>query len=155
MRNVALFNWIKISTFIITKTCLPFTLLPLPLCLPVFGPSSLHPFSADACTRTPLHPIIFPRHTCLRYNKPVARVFFSLSFSFSKCRVAWIDFSSRNFEAKKLNLQVFLENRISNFLPSLSRNRDSGGILILLYRWVIDVATKTKCKRGKWCNIFV
>lgn len=42
MRNVALFNWIKISTFIITKTCLPFTLFSPPLFTLVFGFSFLH-----------------------------------------------------------------------------------------------------------------
>lgn len=118
MRNVALFNWIKISTFIITKTCLPFTLLPLPLCLPVFGPSSLHPFSADACTRTPLHPIIFPRHTCLRYNKPVARVFFSLFLLFQVSSSLDRFFVSQ-FRSQEIKPSSF--PRKSNFkFPSLS-----------------------------------
>lgn len=115
MRNVPLFNWIKISTFIITKTCLPFTLCSLRLCLPVFGFSFSTLFVPTPAT---LHPICsFFHATPACGNKPRVFRLPLPSNPFSNPPVASIDFSSPNSKprTREIKPQVFLRESKFSF----------------------------------------
>lgn len=138
MRNVALFNWIKISTFIITKTCLPFTLFSPPLFTLVFGFSFLH--FVPTPTPTPLHPIRSFFHAtpaCGTTNQwRVFSVFSSPSFSLFQASSSLE--SIFRFANLKPRIEIKRFPRKSNFkfppsffllFPLCRRNRDSGGIL--------------------------
>lgn len=140
MRNVALFNWIKISTFIITKTCLPFTLFSPPLFTLVFGFSFLHFVPTPTPTPLQRRSVHFstPHLLAVQISGACFPCFLLPLSLFSLFQASSSLESIFRFANLKPRIEIKRFPRKSNFkfppsffllFPLCRRNRDSGGIL--------------------------